>query len=64
MQPTANPRARVTASRCGEIPWASQRIAVRFAATGIKRIVLSMPYFFPSNLSTRKSYFGFAGMKL
>jgi hypothetical protein len=64
MQPTANPRERVTANRRGEIPWLSQRTALRFAATGIKRIVLSISNFSPSNLWTLKTPFCFPQMKL
>jgi hypothetical protein len=64
MQPTANPRANVSDSRSGEIPWLSQRTALRFAAAGILPTVSSALNFFFYNLETPETAFCFPGMKL
>jgi hypothetical protein len=64
MQPTANPRANVSDSRSGDIPWLSQRTALRFAAAGILPTIASTLGSFPYNLETLETAFGFPRMKL
>jgi hypothetical protein len=64
MQPTANPSASVSDSRSGEIPWLSQRTALRFAAAGILPTVPSALNIFVYNLETPETAFCFPGMKL